>query len=204
VKKYVVIGTGGHADSIVDLLTTSGHKIDFFIGFDKSLKTHKNLPVININEVKDLDYNLILGIGDYKIRNEILSKLPIEEKNLQFPPIVHAKSFISNEAIIDDGTIIFANTYIGPNVKIGKFCLINTGTIIEHGCTIGDLNVFGPQVTLAGSTITGSKCYFGMGALVSDNISIGSESIIAANSFVNVSIPSNSFVTGTPARVRKK
>jgi serine acetyltransferase len=41
-----------------------------------------------------------------------------------------------------------------------------------------------------------------MGSLVSNNISIGQSSVVAANSFVNENIPSSSFVTGIPAKLK--
>jgi UDP-3-O-[3-hydroxymyristoyl] glucosamine N-acyltransferase len=98
--------------------------------------------------------------------------------------------------------VVFANAYVGPNTKIGSFCVLNTATSIDHDCSIGDQNFLAPGTILAGSVTTGEKCFFGMGSLVTNDISVGPSSIVAANSFVNDNIPSNSFVAGIPAKLK--
>jgi acetyltransferase-like isoleucine patch superfamily enzyme len=80
--------------------------------------------------------------------------------------------------------------------------VLNTATSIDHDCSIGNQNFLAPGTIFAGSVTTGEKCFFGMGSLVSNNISIGQSSVVAANSFVNEDIPSNSFVTGIPAKLK--
>ncbi len=201
-QNYVLIGTGGHATSILDLITSNGNKVQYFVGFNSDVKNFKGIPVIDVSIIDNLskDLNFVFGVGNFDIRNKVLEEIKGSNPSLHFPPLIHSTAFVSSSADIGLGTVVFANAYVGPNTKIGNFCVLNTATSIDHDCSIGDQNFLAPGTIIAGRVTTGEKCFFGMGSLVSNNVSIGQSSVVAANSFVNEKILSNSFVTGTPAK----
>lgn len=203
-QKYVVIGTGGHANSILDLIQSSGDTVEYFVGINNEGVQHKGIPIVDFSEVNNFSSELkyVFGIGDYKIRNRVIMEMNLSNQVLRFPPLIHPTAFVSKSATIANGTVVFANSYVGPNSRIGKFCILNTGASVEHDCSIGNQNFLAPGTILAGRVIIGDNCFLGMGSLISDGISIGSDSVIAANSFVNENIPSNSFAAGTPTKLR--
>ena len=49
--------------------------------------------------------------------------------------------------------------YIGPNVKIGKNCIINNYSHLEHDCQIGDNSHISTRVVLNGSVIVGNETF---------------------------------------------
>ena len=203
-QKYVVIGTGGHANSILDLIQSSGDTVEYFVGINNENVQHKGIPTVDFSEVNNSssEFKFVFGIGDYKIRNRVIMEMNLSNQILRFPSLIHPTAYVSKSATIANGTVVFANSYVGPNSRIGKFCILNTGASVEHDCSIGNQNFFAPGTILAGRVIIGDNCFLGMGSLISDGISIGSDSVIAANSFVNENIPSNSFTAGTPAKLR--
>lgn len=85
------------------------------------------------------------------------------------------------------GTIV-----INSKAKIGKNCNI------AHGVTIGQAN----RGKLKGYPIIGDNVWIGTGAVIVGNIEIGSNVLIAPNSYVNNSIPSNSLVIGNPCIIK--
>ena len=92
---------------------------------------------------------------------------------------------IGRRSNVQDGTIvhIMHDTYptmIGDEVTIGH------GAIV-HGCTIED------------------RVLIGMGAILLNGVSVGTDSIVAAGSLVpeGVVIPPRSLAMGTPAKVRR-
>ena len=200
-----MIGTGGHANSIFDLVKNNGHQVDYVVGFSQGKQYFENIPLIKMEDLKNFssEYELLLGIGNFKIRNRILEEIYLLKMDFKFPPLFHSSAYISKTARIGRGTIVFANAYVGPNSSIGNFCVLNTNVSIEHDSSIGDQSFLAPSTTLAGNVATGEKCFFGMGSLVSNNILIGSNSVIAANSFVDRNIPENSIAAGSPAELKK-
>jgi len=89
---------------------------------------------------------------------------------------------IANKVNVQDGVIIHCTyqktkTIIGNNVSIGHNAIV-------HGCTIQD-NVL-----------------IGMGAIIMDNVEIGSNTIIAAGAVVleNTKVPAECIYAGMPAK----
>ena len=103
---------------------------------------------------------------------------------------------------------------IPPSTEIGKGLYIgHWGTIIVNGSTlIGEFCNLSPGVTIGqtnrgtnkGVPRIGNKVWIGTNAVIVGNISIGDNVLIAPNSFVNISVPSNSIVMGNPASIVPK
>jgi len=103
---------------------------------------------------------------------------------------------------------------IPPSTRIGKGLYIgHWGTIIVNGnAVIGDFCNLSPGVTIGqtnrgsnkGVPRIGNKVWIGTNAVIVGNISIGDNVLIAPNSFVNISVPSNSLVMGNPASIVPK
>lgn len=83
--------------------------------------------------------------------------------------------------------------HIGPNVRIGKNCTLLPGV------------VFGNKTEKADDSpvVVGDDCYFGLGAKIFGNITIGNNVTVGAMSVVTHDIPDNAIVGGIPARIIK-
>lgn len=88
----------------------------------------------------------------------------------------------------------FGSIVINPNVIIGSNCNI------AHGVTIGRTN----RGKLKGFPVIGDKVWIGTGSVIVGNIHIGSNVLIAPNSFVNIDVPDNSIAIGNPVKIIKK
>ena len=87
-----------------------------------------------------------------------------------------------NDTEINSGTKIDNHVQIGHNVKIGKNCII---------CSMSGI---------AGSSIIEDNVTISVQAGITDHVTIGKGTIIAARSGVTNDIPSGSIVSGFPAR----
>lgn len=86
----------------------------------------------------------------------------------------------------------------GEGAVIGSRCSIGKGFIIHQGCTIGHKVILGtgPEI--------GDDVEMGVGSHILGNVKIGNNVLVAANAVVIHCIPENSFVAGTPAKIKKK
>lgn len=91
-----------------------------------------------------------------------------------------------NKTLIGKGTKIDNLVHIAHNVIIGKHCIIVAQVGISGSTTVGDNTTIAGQAGLAGHLVIG------------DNV------IIGAQAGVTKSIPSNTFVSGYPARPHKE
>ena len=205
-KKVVIIGAGGHAKVIADIIEKSGDEI---VGF---LDDNKEIGTTIINEYKVIgDLNnrftmavtkenleFIIAIGDSKKREEI-SHSP----NLKFYTAIHPSAQIGLDVEIQEGTVIMANACINSSAKIGKHCIINTGAIIEHDNIIEDFVHISPNVALGGTVKIGESTHVGIGSIVKNNITICKNCTIGAGAVVVKNIIEEGTYVGVPARERK-
>lgn len=114
-------------------------------------------------------------------------------------------SYLNRRYTYKYGFQIPTNTQIGKGLYIGHFgtIIINENTIIGNYCniapnvTIGETN----RGVLKGSPSIGDKVWIGTGVVIVGKITIGSNVLIAPNSYVNVDIPDNSIVIGNPSQI---
>ena len=71
-----------------------------------------------------------------------------------FNPFVPAVKPISETAVIGEGSIIYPNTFIGHQVKIGKNCIVYPNVTIMDNCIIGD------HVIIQSGTVIGSNAFY--------------------------------------------
>lgn len=205
-KKVVIIGAGGHAKVIADIIEKSGDEI---VGF---LDDNKKIGTTIINEYKVIgDLNnrftmavtkenleFIIAIGDNKKREEI-SHSP----NLKFYTAIHPSAQIGLDVEIQEGTVIMANACINSSAKIGKHCIINTGAIIEHDNIIEDFVHISPNVALGGTVKIGKSTHVGIGSTIKNNITICENCKIGAGAVVVKDIEKEGTYIGVPARGMK-
>jgi acetyltransferase-like isoleucine patch superfamily enzyme len=123
-------------------------------------------------------------------------------------------SFGEGTSIYDD-TLVFGkvkvgrNTWIGPFVvldgsgglEIGDFCSISSGVQIYSHNTVKWALSGGKMQYEYKATSIGSNCFIGPMCIIQNGVSVGSNSVIGANSFVNADVPPLSIAAGNPAKV---
>ena len=65
-------------------------------------------------------------------------------------------------------------------MKIGRYCIINTASVIKHECIIEDFVHISPNVSLAGNIVVKKGAHVGLGANVIQGITIGENALIDA------------------------
>ena len=83
---------------------------------------------------------------------------------------------------------------------VGNGAIINTGSIIEHDCKIGEFVHIAPGAILGGAVEIGMNSHVGSGAIIKQQIKIGDNSIIGMGSVVTKGIGSNKKAYGNPCR----
>ena len=200
--KFAIIGTGGHASSVLDILESHEIVPEFLVSDSDAENEKWGIPVIPERQIRSYSstHNFVLGIGALKFRSAWLSHDYMEV--LRMPTVCHRTSYVSSRTSFGIGSTIHSFAHIGPGVKIGNFCIINSGVTIDHDVVIGNNVVISPGATIAGGSNLGDGSFVGMGALITENTSVGEFSVIGANSFVNGHVPAGSRVFGTPGRLK--
>lgn len=202
-KRAVIVGYSGHGFVVAEAAIKSG--IDLFYYVDKIPTSNNAFGLTFLGHEDDIHfggwgngYDFILGIGDNKIRERLGDLL--DSRNEKVVSVIHPSANISEITKIEQGVFISGNAVVNIFSEIGKYCIINTGAIIEHECLLGRSVHVAPGAVLAGNVKVGARSFIGANAVVKQGISIGKDVIVGAGSVVVKNIPDNSVVVGNPAK----
>lgn len=187
-------GASGHGKVIAEIAEQNNIEITAFI--DKDISKIKVFDYPVVHEIPNRKIDLVISIGDNKIRKLIAEEYP----NFSYSVLVHPSAVISKRAFLGEGTVVMAGAIINSDVKIGKHCILNTSSSIDHDCSIDDFVHISPNVALAGNVQIGEGTHIGIGACVIPGIKIGKWCIIGAGAVIIKDIPDNSKVVGNPGK----
>ncbi len=202
-KKLVLIGGGGHALSLLDIIPSPIVATGYV---DSRPSRLMELPWLG----DDAGFLDSCAPDDHEIMVTMVSgadcnlarRASIIDMYRRYPSpvIISSSAIISPSATIGDGTAIFHRAVVNAGTRIGRHSIINTGAIIEHECTIGDNVFIGPGAVICGGVTIGDNAYIGAGATLKPGISISGECVIGLASAVIADIKSPGTYAGSPAK----
>jgi sugar O-acyltransferase (sialic acid O-acetyltransferase NeuD family) len=193
--KKGIIGSGGFGREVKHMLLDNNPNeiIDFFV--DDNFLDNISIPLskLDINE-----YEIVIAIGDPKVREKIVNRLP---KNTKYFKAIHKSvQILDKDIVIGDGSIICPNTILTTNITIGSHCHLNLFTTVGHDTKIGDFFTTAPGTKISGNCVIGDRVYFGTNASVREKIVICDDVTIGLNSGVVKDINESGIYGGVPAK----
>ena len=201
-RKIVIFGAGGHAVSVANVAKSAGFTISHFVDKNKSGGSLLGISIIgDVSELNNLSqYCCGIAVGDNAVRQEIFNGLSMQHPGIHFPALVHSSAIISYFSNIGDGTVAMPHAVVGPNSNVGRFCILNTQSSIDHDCSMADYSSLAPGAVTGGNVSVGIRSAISIGAIVKHGLNIGDDSVIGANSYLDRDIPPNTVAYGTPAK----
>ena len=197
-----VIGAGGHAKVVIDILRSRGcGEIDLY---DDDRGKHGLLT--NGSRVQDAiaaasqlppGDRAHLAIGANGERARLAQGL-----TFRWVSAIHPQTWISPSAKIGDGAMVGALAAIQVDAHVAAHTIINTGAIVEHDVEIGAFAHIAPGAKIGGGASIGEGTLVGIGACILPNVRIGRWCRIGAGAVVLTDVPDDSTVTGIPGRLR--
>ena len=207
-QKIIILGGGGHAKVLIDLIRTL-NQYEIAGILDPQLEIRSafvGIPVLGSDDLLPKLYadgikNTCIAVGSIKADNK--RKILFEKaKRIGFtvPSLVHPQAIISENAEINRGAQIMAGAIIQTGSSIGENVVIYSGAIIEHDCQVKSHSHICPGATLSGGCVVGENSFIGAGATVIQGIVIGSDVTVGAGSVVIKDVPDGVTIKGVPAK----
>lgn len=162
-SEYRLYGTGGHARVVAELAAMNGWTLR--AAFSDNAEGTFNGVKITPYETGILP--LIIAIGHNATRKEISER--VHPVAIAF---VHPAAVCSPSLVPGAGTVILAGAIVQANVKIGKQCILNIGSKVDHDAVIGDYVHLGPGCYIGGGATIGEGVLIGPGAVVLRNVHV--------------------------------
>jgi sugar O-acyltransferase (sialic acid O-acetyltransferase NeuD family) len=203
-RPLVVVGAGGHAVSVANVARSAGYVVACFVDPSKKGGFLLGRPIIAC--VDDLEdgvgqYVYSVAVGDNAARQRVHGELSARHRGLVFPPLVHASAVISDFVVLGEGAVLMPLAVVGPNSSVGRFCILNTRSSIDHDCVLSDFASLAPGAVTGGAVRIGSRSAISLGAAIKHGVSVGADCVVGACSYVNQDLPSNLVAYGTPSKV---
>jgi sugar O-acyltransferase (sialic acid O-acetyltransferase NeuD family) len=195
-KEIALIGGGGHAKVIIEIIEEAGGRVVFINDTDKTVTDVIGYAVSDA--MPPADNAVIISVGSNRIRKRIASEI----KN-EMATAIHPKANLSSRCKIGEGTVVMAGATINSDALIGKHCIINTNASVDHDCHIGDFVHIAPGVSIAGTVSIGEGTLVGIGSCIIPGINIGKWVTIGAGSVIINDVPDHAVVVGVPGDVIK-
>ncbi len=204
-KSVAIIGYSGHAHTGVDILTACGYVVSAYCDNEEKMQNPFNLTYLGsemepavLEKLKGYDY--FIGVGNNNLLRrkiyEAVSPILGEPVNA-----IHPSAVISPSVKLKFGHFISANVSINAVTELGMTAVCNTGSVIEHGCIIGDFTFIAPGAVLCGDVTIGENTFVGANSVIKQGVTIGKNVIIGAGTVIIKDIPDNAKVVGNPGRI---
>jgi acetyltransferase EpsM len=197
---FVIIGAGGHAKVVIDILKANGNDIAGFYD-DQPYAELEDLPLLGkIQDIKNerSEHLYIIAIGNNEIRKKIAAQL--SDIGCKFGIAIHPSAVIGSKVGIGEGTVVMANCVINHSASVGTHAIINTAATVDHDCKIEDFVHVSPGSHLAGNVTVGEGAHIGIGSSIIQSVTIGAGSIIGAGAAVINNISDQTVAVGCPAK----
>jgi sugar O-acyltransferase (sialic acid O-acetyltransferase NeuD family) len=210
--RTVVVGAGGHARSILDVLRTSRTAFEPAACTDPDPALHGatigGVPIVGDDgRLTDLLAEGVVvaalgvgGIGDNRPRASLHARLTA--LGFELPPAVHGFAHVASSATLGAASIVFAGAVVGPGTTVGDDVIVNSGAVVEHDCAIGDHVHLASRCVLGGAVAVATGAHVGLGATILQGRSVGAWAVVGAGAVVTRDVSAGETVIGCPARGR--
>lgn len=207
---FVIIGAGGHASVVTDLLQLMGVKIRGLTDQKKASQhaTVLDVPILGDDSVLErfgaTQLCLANGLG---VRPRLREEDPpdpgtgprrrvfeqLNASGYSFPPIRHPRAIVASSVTVGAGSQIMAGTIIQSRTVIHENAVINTGASVDHDCIVEAHAFVAPGVVVCGSVTIGAGALIGAGAILLPGVRIGEEALVAAGAVIRRDVADGAF-----------
>lgn len=207
-ERIIIIGAGGHAKVVIDIILHE-KKYQLFGLIDNNFPLDHEVLGFKVLGSDDelssiIEKNHICGgviaVGDNYRRYEIFKNIKKINQEFQFINCIHPKSNIGIDVKIGEGNVVMAGVTVNSSTTIGDHCILNTNCSIDHDNNISSFTSIAPNAVCGGNVTINQYSAVGIGATILHNITVGTNCIVGANSLVNKDADSNSVYYGVPAQ----
>jgi sugar O-acyltransferase (sialic acid O-acetyltransferase NeuD family) len=204
----VIIGAGGHAREVLDVLdAVNASKPTFEIlgyivepAFGRPGEIVNDCPILGGFDWfvgRESQVKAICAVGAPALRRRLAERAL--GSGIRFLNAIHPEAHFTRWVTFGEGVVITAGCILTNQIRVGSHVHVNIGCTVSHNNVLEDFATLAPGVHSAGNVRFREGCDIGVGASIIPKIEIGAWSIVGAGAVVIRDVPPNSTVAGVPA-----
>lgn len=211
-KELVIWGGTGNFKVLCELLDEQQHISGYFDNDPKVSEPYSGIPWLGGDKEFDTwlaerkgaitEFVVSAGHGRGKVRMEIHCSL--KEKGLRPIKAIHRTAFVASNAVVGEGSQVYAMAAVCVEARIGRCCIVNTRASVDHECVLEDGVTIGPGAIITGLVHVERYADIYSGAVVLPRLRIGEGAVVGAGAVVRNDVQPYTIVVGNPARVLRR
>lgn len=199
-NRLIIIGASGHGKVVADIAKKNGYRDIVFLDSNPSVTVCAGYPVLGPDTMlADMEGDVCIAIGNTKARKRLM----LQNAGRRFPCLIHPAATIADGVFVGEGTVIMAGAVVNPCVRIGRGCILNTASSVDHDCSVSDFVHIAVGAHVCGTVAIGEETWVGAGATISNNVVVCGGCMIGAGAVVIKDIKTQGTYIGVPARIQK-
>ena len=186
-KPLLLIGCGGHARSLIDLIEAGGQwRILGLVGLpDQVGSVVLGYPVIasdaELKALRQVCEAAVLAIGqvpDPTPRKRLATQL--DQLGFHSPVLISPHAVVSRHTQFGRGTVVAHGAIVNAGAVLGAHCILNSRALIEHDVQLGDHCHVSTGALVNGGVRLGNGSFVGSGAMLREGLQLPAGTVISA------------------------
>jgi sugar O-acyltransferase (sialic acid O-acetyltransferase NeuD family) len=202
-RTWVVVGSGGHARSVVDVLLRRGATTFVFVGLESAPPSWAPGGSIAFAQ-DDLtpgrfdDALWVVAVGDNDLRQRLMQV--VVPMDALAPAVVARTATVAPDAVLGRGVVVLEHAHVGPGANVGLGSIINTSAVVEHDSVVGEFAHIAPRAALLGGVRVGNRVLAGAACTILPMLRVGADARLGSGAVVTTDVGPNTTVVGIPGR----
>lgn len=186
-KDLLLLGCGGHARSLIDLIEAEGKWcIRGLVGLPEQVGAKVlGYPVIgadaDLPRLRGVCPAAVLAVGqlsDPVPRQRLAAEL--DQLDFHSPVLISPHAVVSTHAQLGAGTVVGHGAIVNAGAVVGAHCILNSRALIEHDVRLGDHCHVSTGALVNGGVALGSGSFIGSGAMLREGLQLPAGTVISA------------------------
>ncbi len=133
-KRLVLLGAGGFAKTLADLVTQIQSYDEIVFLDDNPEAKNTRGTCADYVKFKNEQTDMYPAFGNNEVRLKWLETL--KQENITVPSFIHPTAYISPTAQLGPATVVLPKAVINTNCRLERGCIVNCGAVLDHDCIL--------------------------------------------------------------------
>ena len=184
--RIAIVGAGGYGRVALDVLLASGfgnRVLGFYDDAHAALSGEvRGVPILgDVGMLKSMlsvePVHVVVAITDNGARLQVANSL--RGLGARFLSAVHPEAYVSEAAVVGDGSVVAAGAIVHPDAAVGSHCFLGPQSVVDRDAEVGAGTwisagaIVGPGARLGATVVLGQNSSVGRKAVVDGEVEIG-------------------------------